>query len=130
MRTHTRLLAPHMHAAPASFLLRAASKASRCRRRMHRHWLLTVCGQPSATALVYPFMHVHRLHRRVRRYYFYAQAAASGGLFLVEMVVATDSRQATTTVKCDAGGAAALAGFVAAWQAALGGFLASVAPRL
>jgi hypothetical protein len=55
------------------------------------------------------------------RYYFYAQDGPSGALFLVEMVVATEGRQATMTIKSDAP-PPLLAQFSEVWRTCLAGF--------
>lgn len=54
------------------------------------------------------------------RYYFYAQEQSGSSLFLVEMVVATEARQATVTIKSDA--AALVPEFVELWTTCLAGF--------
>ncbi len=57
----------------------------------------------------------------MHRYYFYGQAAApSSALFLVEMVVATEARQASVTIKTDS--IDQLPAFVELWRACLAGF--------
>ncbi|KAF6256499.1 adaptin N terminal region-domain-containing protein [Scenedesmus sp. NREL 46B-D3] len=55
------------------------------------------------------------------KYYFYAQDGPSQGLFFVEMVVATESRHATITIKSDAP-QQLLQQFVEMWKAVLLGF--------
>lgn len=55
------------------------------------------------------------------RFYFYAQDGPSEALFLVEMVVATQSRQATVTIKSDAS-PQLLQQFVEVWKMCLAGF--------
>lgn len=55
------------------------------------------------------------------RYYFYAQDGPSQGLFLVEMVVATESRHATITIKSDAA-QPLVQQFVDMWKTVLLGF--------
>jgi hypothetical protein len=55
------------------------------------------------------------------RYYFYAQDGPSQKLFLVEMVVATESRHATVTIKSDAP-QQLTEQFVEVWKTVLLGF--------
>lgn len=59
--------------------------------------------------------------RPAGRYYFYAQDGATQALFLVEMLVATESRQATVTLKSDAS-PALVAQFLEVWRTCLAGF--------
>jgi hypothetical protein len=56
------------------------------------------------------------------RYYFYAQDGPSAALFLVEMVVATQSRQASVTIKSDAPPPLVGAFVDDVWRACLAGF--------
>lgn len=55
------------------------------------------------------------------RYYFYAQDGPTQALFLVEMLVATESRQATMTLKSDAS-PPLVAQFMEVWKMCLAGF--------
>jgi hypothetical protein len=57
----------------------------------------------------------------VCRYYFYAQDGPTQALFLVEMLVATESRQATVTLKSD-GSPQLVAQFLEVWRMCLAGF--------
>lgn len=54
------------------------------------------------------------------RYYFYAQDATSGALFLVELVVGTEARVASSTIKTDS--PQVLPAFVELYTACLAGF--------
>ena len=60
-------------------------------------------------------------HRKNCRYYFYAQDGPTQVLFLVEMLVATESRQASVTLKSDAS-PQLVAQFMEVWRMCLAGF--------
>jgi hypothetical protein len=55
------------------------------------------------------------------RYYFYAQDSATQALFLVEMTVATESRQTNVTLRSDAS-PQLVEQFMEVWKMCLAGF--------
>lgn len=76
-------------------------------------------GPPAHSMRTAPASHIHTQLSQ-HRYYFYGQDAASGALILVEMVVATEARQASFTLKSEA---PALVGpFLEVWSNLLAGF--------